>query len=167
MKYAKSTLRDTGISSDHDLLYGMTNVMKGLALFNNAGYLHNDISPDNIMVTVSGRYILVDFGNTIAVNDVFNPKKNKFLKAKWIYNPPEYKTYQTATIKDATKGDVYAIGVLIGQFAKGSIAKDISAILMQDVKNRPDAQEAETILESSLKKYSGVKKSTPTFLANK
>jgi hypothetical protein len=104
------------------LIQGLLNVMRGLALFNAAGFVHNDITPDNIMVTDANEMILIDFGYALPLGKVFDRKSNLFLNGTWPYNPPEFKLFLKLPLSDVEKN--YA-GFRLGRAVP--LAKDFDA----------------------------------------
>jgi hypothetical protein len=60
-----------------------------------------DISLDNIIEGRNHRLYLIDFGNTIDSTGIFN-KKNRYLNADFIYNPPEHKIWIQSKMNKVT-----------------------------------------------------------------
>lgn len=97
------------------------NVLSGLMALHDAGYIHRDIDPTNIMVTRQGHIKLIDFGiakpiNTLTTCDRGLTTAGVFMGKPW-YAAPELVLgdvkHQNATT------DIYAIGILFYQLYMG------------------------------------------------
>ncbi|MBR6788193.1 MAG: serine/threonine protein kinase [Clostridia bacterium] len=82
-------------------------VIEGLQTLHEAGFVHADVSPDNIMVMPDGSAKLLDFGSA-SVADVFGGERRVTLKKH--YAPCEQ--YNSGRVL-SRQTDVYAIGVTI------------------------------------------------------
>ena len=71
---------------------GLVTLFRNLGALCDAGYAHHDISPQNVMTTDGVRYVMIDLGNLVKLEDVFTPR-NRFLSATYPFNPPEYKLF--------------------------------------------------------------------------
>lgn len=99
MEAGKVALRD--IASDFNVLFKFANIIKGLCVLAANNLQHMDISLDNIVEGRNHRLYLIDFGNTIESTGIFN-KKNRYLNADFIYNPPEHKIWIQNKMNKAT-----------------------------------------------------------------
>lgn len=59
----KALLKTKGVFDASDLIKLMEPVMKSLSVMHRTGFIHRDISPDNIMLTNNGKLKLMDFGS--------------------------------------------------------------------------------------------------------
>lgn len=99
----------------------IVNVLNGLSALHEAGYLHRDIDPSNIMVNRDGNIKLIDFG--ICKKQSMLNTQDKGLTAMGVfmgkvnYASPELVVgdvlHQNATT------DIYAVGVLLFQLCTG------------------------------------------------
>lgn len=90
MEAGKVALRD--IADEFGMLFKFANVIKGLCVLAANNLQHMDISLDNIIEGRNHRLYLIDFGNTLDSTRIFN-KKNRYLNADFVYNPPEHKIW--------------------------------------------------------------------------
>lgn len=106
-------------------------VLSALSAMHDAGYIHRDIDPRNVFITVDGTVKLIDFGlckPLLNVSDIFNLSQANLhkqlsssgqLMGKPSYSSPELLSGQL-TKQDRTT-DIYSVGMLYYQLVTGKV----------------------------------------------
>lgn len=99
------------------------------------GYLHCDVSPDNICVTDNGEPVLIDFGAARRIEGAGVRPHSGFSMVKDGYSPAEL--YDT-TAACGTWSDLYALGASLYHAIAGTAPVDCQRRLAALVVGRPD-----------------------------
>lgn len=98
-------------------------VLSGIMALHDAGYIHRDIDPTNIMVTSDGKVKLIDFGIAKKLETMQQQKSELTTPGQFIgkaeYAAPELILGDSANQNFYT--DIYAIGILYYQLVVGHV----------------------------------------------
>lgn len=135
--YAEKLSRDYKQDPNHFAITITKNILSGLMMMHDAGYIHRDIDPTNIMITTDGHIKLIDFGIAKKMNNLTTHDKH-LTQAGQFVGKPEYAAPELvlgAINEQNQTTDIYAVGILLFQCIVGHVPfeGDRSEILQKQV----------------------------------
>lgn len=118
-------------------LFIVKNILSGLIMLHDKGYVHRDIDPTNIMLTRDGKVKLIDFGIAKQMNSLTSNDKSLTVAGVFM-GKPEYAAPELVLGDIHAQGkptDIYAMGILLYQCITGHVPfeGDKSDILNQQL----------------------------------
>lgn len=123
ISYAKKLLNLYTKDPDHFAKIIIKNVLSGLMALHDAGYIHRDIDPSNIMITDDNHIKLIDFGICKQMDKLTTHDKVQTVAGVFM-GKPEYASPELAlgdiNHQNQTT-DIYAVGILLYQCIMGHV----------------------------------------------
>ena len=110
----RELLSERGPMPPHAVAAVLRPVLGGLAVAHRAGLVHRDIKPENILISDDGEVKIADFGLVRAVAEAKITSTSVILGTAAYLSPEQVSTGDTDS-----RGDVYAVGVLIYELLTG------------------------------------------------
>jgi len=107
-------------------VYVMRMMLKGLEALHQAGFIHSDIKPSNVMVDQFGYVKLIDYGRAVKPNE-----KVSILLGSPLYMAPENHRREPAT----EQSDIYGVGMVGLELLRGKPLVDASHMTEEDLYN--------------------------------
>lgn len=119
--FAEKLFKDYQQDVNHFAVEIIRNILSGLMTMHDAGYIHRDIDPTNIMITTDGHIKLIDFGIAKKMNSLTTHDKH-LTQAGQFVGKPEYAAPELvlgAINEQNQTTDIYAVGILLFQCIVG------------------------------------------------
>ncbi len=110
----RELLRERGPMPPHAVAAVLRPVLGGLAVAHRAGLVHRDIKPENVLISDDGEVKIADFGLVRAVAEAKITSTSVILGTAAYLSPEQVSTGDTDS-----RGDVYAVGVMIYELLTG------------------------------------------------
>src|ERR1700743_2702684 len=110
----RSLMRERGWFTWQEALAIMDPVLAGLAAAHQAGIVHRDVKPENVLITPDGRVKVVDSGLARAAAAVGNPRAGQIIGSVAYIAPEQV----TGAVTDA-RTDVYSAGIVLFEMLTG------------------------------------------------
>lgn len=107
-------------------IYIMRMMLKGLEALHDAGFIHSDIKPSNVMVDQFGYVKIIDYGRAVKPNE-----KVSILLGSPLYMAPENHRREPAT----EQSDIYGVGMVGLELLRGKPLVDASHMTEEDLYN--------------------------------
>ncbi len=121
--FAEKLFKDYQQDVNHFAVEIIKNILSGLMTMHDAGYIHRDIDPTNIMITNDGHIKLIDFGIAKKMNSLTTHDKH-LTQAGQFVGKPEYAAPELvlgAINEQNQTTDIYAVGILLFQCIVGHV----------------------------------------------
>ena len=121
--YAQTLYKLYNSSPEQFAVTVVKKVLSGIMALHDAGYIHRDIDPSNVMVTRDGNIKLIDFGIAKKVDGLKTHDRNLTTAGQFM-GKPQYAAPELiiGDIKNQNKPtDIYALGVLLFQLTTGHL----------------------------------------------
>lgn len=112
----RDVLRDYGLLSPEQALTILDPVLEALSAAHDAGFVHRDVKPENILISDDGRVKVTDFGMARAVTNVTSATQGMLIGTV-AYLSPEHVEHGEA---DA-RSDVYGAGICLFEMVTGQV----------------------------------------------
>lgn len=107
-------------------IYIMRMMLKGLEALHDAGFIHSDIKPSNVMVDQFGYVKIIDYGRAVKPNE-----KVSILLGSPLYMAPENHRREPAT----GQSDIYGVGMVGLELLRGKPLVEASHMTEEDLYN--------------------------------
>ncbi len=119
------------------VIYIMRRVLRALEGLHDAGYIHCDVKPANIMIDLAGYVKVIDYGRATLINE-----KVSFLLGTPVYMAPEMHRREPAMVAS----DIYTVGLVMLEMLRGEplvnkplkSEQELLELKMRVVKELPD-----------------------------
>lgn len=148
-------IREKRLKQADDIAQLVSKIARGLTKAHEAGVVHRDLKPDNIMVDMDGEPILMDFGLARNMEEDIRISKSGALTGSPAYMSPEQAQGDQSKVGPPT--DIYSLGVILFEILTGRIPFQGSIVsVLQKIVNesppRPSIMRSEILQDPHLKR---------------
>ena len=121
--YAQSLYQTYNADPEKFAVTVIKKILSGIMALHDAGYIHRDVDPSNIMITQDGKIKLIDFGIAKKVDGLKTHDRNLTTAGQFM-GKPQYAAPELiiGDLKNQNKPtDIYAIGILLFQLIVGHL----------------------------------------------
>ena len=94
-------------------------VLTALDALHSALYVHNDVKPDNILISSEGDVKLIDFGCTMKMEDATKPLTKPVGSIRY----HSFEKRFCSPVRYTTKSDIYSFGITVAEMFNGDHTK--------------------------------------------
>lgn len=122
--------------NDDPCLFAVTiikKILSGIMSLHDAGYIHRDIDPSNIMITKDGKVKLIDFGIAKQISTLKTLDRNLTTAGQFM-GKPQYAAPELCLgdVRNHNKPtDIYSVGIMLFQLIVGHLPFEGSAMAIQ------------------------------------
>lgn len=123
MPYAQTLYKMYTSTPEQFAVQVIKKILSGIMALHDAGYIHRDIDPSNVMITRDGKIKLIDFGIAKKVDGLMSHDRNLTTAGQFM-GKPQYAAPELiiGDLKNQNKPtDIYAIGILLFQLITGHL----------------------------------------------
>lgn len=95
-------------------------ILNGVEALHKEGYIHRDLDPSNIMITVEGKVKIIDFGIAKKLNDI-NTQDRQLTVVGYFVGKVAYAAPELILGFPNNTTDIYAIGIILFQLLSGHL----------------------------------------------
>lgn len=148
-------IREKRLRRGDDIAQLIAKIARGLSKAHEAGVVHRDLKPDNIMVDVDGEPILMDFGLARNMEEDIRISKSGALTGSPAYMSPEQAQGDQSKVGPPT--DLYSLGVILYEILTGRIPFQGSIVsvlqkIVHEPPPRPSVVRSEILQDPHLKR---------------
>jgi len=116
----KQTIREKGALKENEALEIFYQILDGVGEAHQMGIVHRDLKPSNIMIDVSGRVKIMDFGIAKILGDRGMTKTGHKMGTMFYMSPEQVRAQKDID----QKTDIYSLGIVLFEMLTGKVPFD-------------------------------------------